>query len=123
LARDRNLAAADAAIPWAIRHAMFARMLRQTSVHKRREWGMEATWNTGRKPTSARQIIKARVQPDGSILFVDVSRGVDGVTAKPRVQVDSEAALKAVVMRAYDRRAYRSSKGRWMALLHPEKAA
>ena len=81
---------------------------------------MEATWNTGRK---AGQIIQARTQPDGSILFVDVSRGVDGVIAKAPVQVDSEAALKAVVMRAYDRRDCRSSKGRWMALLLPEKAA
>ena len=84
---------------------------------------MEATWNTGRKYTSARQIIKARVQPDGSILFVDVSRGVDGVIAKPPVEIDSEQTLKVVVMRAYDSRQYLSSEGGWMRLMHPEKVA
>jgi hypothetical protein len=84
---------------------------------------MEATWNTGRKYTSARQIIKARVQPDGSILFADMSRGVDGVIAKPPVEIASEAALKAVVMRAYDRNDYHSSEGGWMRLLHPAKEA
>jgi hypothetical protein len=92
-------------------------------VHKRREWGMEATWNTGRKHTSARQIIKARVQPYGSILFVDVSRGVDGVIAKPPVEIDSEQTLKTLVMRAYDRSEFRSSEESWMRLMHPEKVA
>jgi hypothetical protein len=84
---------------------------------------MEATWNTGHKHTSARQIIKARVQPDGSILFVDVSRGVDGVIATPSIKIDSEQTLKTLVMGAYDRSAFRSSEGRWMRLLHPEKVA
>ena len=84
---------------------------------------MEARWNTGRKYTSEGQKIHARTQPDGSILFLDASRGVDGVIAKPPVVIDSEQTLRTIVMRAYDRHAYRSSKGRWMALLHPEKAA
>lgn len=74
-----------------------------------------------RSYTKAGQIIKARVQADGSILFADMSRGVDGVIDKPSVKIDSKAALKAVVMRAYDSHAYRSSKGSWMLLLHPEK--
>jgi hypothetical protein len=82
---------------------------------------MEAQWNTGRSYTKAGQIIKARVQPDGSILFADVSRGVDGVIAKPSVEIDSEDALKALVMRAYDRNAYRSSEGSWMLLMHQEE--
>jgi hypothetical protein len=83
---------------------------------------MEATWNTGRKYTSAGQIIKARVQPDGSILFADFSRGVDGMIDKPSVKIDSEAALKAVVMAAYDHYRFRSSEGSWMYLMHPSKA-
>jgi hypothetical protein len=83
---------------------------------------MEARWNTGRKYTSAGQVIKARVMADGSILFADMSRGVDGVIAKPPVKIRSEAALKAVVMRAYDSNAYRSSEGSWMHLLKPEVA-
>jgi hypothetical protein len=82
---------------------------------------MEATWNTGRSHTSAAQIIRARVQADGSILFVDFLRGVDGEIAKPSIKIDSEQVLKAVVMRAYDRNEYRSSEGGGMGLLHPAK--
>ena len=83
---------------------------------------MEAQWNTGRKYTSDGQTIKARVQADGSIVFADFSRGVDGVIAKPPIEIDSEETLKALVMRAYDRNAYRSSEGSWMYLLRPEGA-
>jgi hypothetical protein len=82
---------------------------------------MEVQWNTGRKYTAAGQIIKARTQPDGSILFVDLSRQVDGMIDKPSVEIDSEEALKAVVMHAYDRYQFRSSEGSWMWLMHPEK--
>ena len=39
--------------------------------------------------TSDGQIIKARVQPDGSIIFADFSRGVDGL-------IDSEQTLKTL---------------------------
>jgi hypothetical protein len=84
---------------------------------------MEATWNTGRKYANHDQIIKTRTQPDGSILFLDVSRGVDGVIGKPPVKIDSEQTLKSIVMRAYDGHRYRSSKGSWMMLLKPEKIA
>jgi hypothetical protein len=79
---------------------------------------MEATWKTGR----AGQVIQARVQADGSILFVDISRGVDGVIAKPPVEIDSKQTLRTVVMRAYDHNDYRSSGGAWMYLLRKEAA-
>ena len=52
-----------------------------------------------------------------------MSRGVDGVIAKPPVEIAPEAALKAVVMRAYDRSEFRWSEGSWMWLMHPEKVA
>ena len=84
---------------------------------------MQVRWNTGRQYTSGGQVITARVQADGSILFADYSRGVDGLIDKPPVEIDSEAALKAVVMRAYDSHAYRSSQGSWMLLMKPEKVA
>ena len=58
-----------------------------------------------------RQTIKARVQPDGSIIFADFSRGVDGLIAKPSVAIDSEQTLKTMVMRAYDRCEFRSVGG------------
>lgn len=84
---------------------------------------MEATWDTGRKYANRDQIIQARTQPDGSILFLDAARGVDGLIAKPPIQIDSEQTLKTLVVCAYDRNAFRSSKGRWMQLLHEEKVA
>jgi hypothetical protein len=84
---------------------------------------MEATWNTGRKYTAAGQIIRARVMPDGSIVFADTSRAVDGLIDKPPVEIDSELTLKTLVMRAYDSHAYRSSQGSWMYLMQPEKVA
>jgi hypothetical protein len=84
---------------------------------------MEAKWNTGRKYTSDGQRMQARTQPDGSILFADFSRGVDGLIEKPSIQIDSEAMLKVVVMRAYDSHQYRSSQGSWMMLMKPEKVA
>jgi hypothetical protein len=80
---------------------------------------MEVQWNTGRR---AGQIIRARVQADGSILFVDLSRGVDGLIEKPSVQITCEQDLKALVMGAYDHHRYRSTGGSWMYLMHPEKA-
>jgi hypothetical protein len=62
-------------------------------------------------------------KPAGSstapILFVDMSRGVEGIIAKPLVEIDSEDTLKTIVMRAYDSSAYSSSDGKWMQLLHP----
>jgi hypothetical protein len=82
---------------------------------------MEVQWNTGRKYTAAGQIIKARVQADGSILFVDISRQVDGLIEKPSIQIDSEQTLKLIVMRAYDSYQFRSSEGSWMWLMHPSK--
>ena len=84
---------------------------------------MEVTWNTGRKYTAAGQIIVARVQADGSILFADTSRGVDGLIEKPSIKIDSEAMLKIVVMRAYDSHQYRSSQGSWMLLMRPDEVA
>jgi hypothetical protein len=84
---------------------------------------MEAQWNAGRKYTSAGQIIKARVQADGSIIFADFSRGVDGLIEKPSVEIDSEQTLKTLVMRSYDRSEFRSSEGSWMWLMRPEKVA
>jgi hypothetical protein len=84
---------------------------------------MEVQRDTGRKYASGPQIIQARTQADGSILFVDISRGIDGVIAKPSIKVDSELILKVVVMRAYDSRQYVSSHGAWMQLLQPEKAS
>jgi hypothetical protein len=48
-----------------------------------------------------------------------MSRGVEGIIAKPLVEIDSEDTLKTIVMRAYDSSAYSSSDGKWMQLLHP----
>jgi hypothetical protein len=79
---------------------------------------MEVQWNTGRR---AGQIIRARVQPDGSILFVDISRGVDGLIDKPFWPIGDENDLRETVMDAYDHNRYRSTGGSWMYLMHPEK--
>ena len=84
---------------------------------------MQVQWNTGRQYTSEGQRITARVMPDGSILFADYSRGVDGLIAKPPVEIDSEQTLRTIVMRAYDSHNYRSSQGSWMLLMKPEKVA
>ena len=40
-------------------------------------------WNTGRAYTDAGQRIAARKLDDGRVLFVDVDRGIDYVTAEP----------------------------------------
>ena len=54
------------------------------------------TFNTGRAYTDAGQRIAARKLDDGRVLFVDVDRGIDYVTAEP-IELTPRA-----VMAAYD---------------------
>ena len=54
------------------------------------------TYNTGRAYTDAGQRIAARKLDDGRVLFVDVDRGIDYVSAEP-IELTSRA-----VMAAYD---------------------
>jgi hypothetical protein len=48
---------------------------------------------------------------DGSILFADILRGVDGLIDKPPVKIDSEDVLKVIVMRATTSSARRRGVG------------
>ena len=54
------------------------------------------SFNTGRAYTAAGQRVAARKLDDGRVLFVDVDRGVEYVTAEP-IELTSRA-----VMAAYD---------------------
>jgi len=54
------------------------------------------SFNTGRAYTSAGQRIAARKLDDGRVLFVDIDRGIEYVTAEP-IELTSSA-----VMAAYD---------------------
>ena len=65
-------------------------------------------WNTGRRYTEAGQIIRARLEPDGSILFADLSRGINGRIAASAYPIEDAAALRRRVMVAYDTNTYRA---------------
>jgi hypothetical protein len=62
---------------------------------------MEIKFNTGRQYTAQGQAIRAKLCADGSIIFADDSRGVDGRVAKPMVPVTLNN-IRHLVMWAYD---------------------
>lgn len=67
---------------------------------------MEYQWNTGRSYTVRGQVICAIVLDDNSILFADLSRGIDGhIPADPR-PIRTHDVLRARVMVAYDQNKY-----------------
>jgi hypothetical protein len=86
---------------------------------------MEIKFNTGRAYTTQGQIIRAKVDTDGSVLFADDSRSIDGRIAKPKyidfrvARPSTEAELRAYVMSAYDRNEYASDEGSWTYLMKP----
>jgi len=64
---------------------------------------MEIKFNTGRKYTAQGQVIRAIQVDDGTILFADDSRGIDGRLAKPRFDdVNTFEGLRNYVMFRYD---------------------
>jgi hypothetical protein len=77
---------------------------------------MEVQFNTGRPYTANGQVIRAIMVADGSVIFADDSRGIDGVIAGP-VNVATLDDLKRVVLDAYDRNAYTRSEASWSFLM------
>ena len=73
----------------------------------------ETIWNTGRLYSAEGQIIRAKVQSDGSILFADISRSIDGRIAKPTVPVTQEGMLQRLVDSKYLHNDYKSDADSW----------
>lgn len=72
------------------------------SLGKFIEWNI--SWNTGRKYTNDGQIIHARRNSDGTIVFADLSRGIDGEIqgSAMTTATATETEFKAFVLKHYD---------------------
>ena len=82
---------------------------------------MEIKFNTGRSYTAEGQVIRAKVCADGSIIFADDSRGVDGRIAAPAFPLTSEGALRDFIMQAYDRNQTTRDHETWEYLMRPRQ--
>jgi len=83
----------------------------------------EIVFNTGRLYTANGQSIRARVCNDGSIIFADDSRGVDGRIAKPKFPPTNDEELQGYIMSAYDHnRTTRDSETLEYLLMRPRNA-
>jgi hypothetical protein len=80
---------------------------------------MEIKFNTGRSYTAEGQVIRAKVCADGSIIFADDSRAVDGRIAAPAFPPKDEAGLRALVMQAYDHNQTTRDHETWVYLMRP----
>ena len=78
---------------------------------------MDVFFNTYRLYTKEGQVIRARREPDGSILFADFSRQCDGRIKKPMIEDSTEYGFVDRVMNAYDRGTYERDKGSWEFLM------
>lgn len=80
---------------------------------------IEAIWNTCRPYTSSGQIIHAVHRQDGSVLFADHSRGIDGYIPETKAPTGfiSKVDLKSFVMDAYDHGEYESNHDSWHFLM------
>lgn len=75
---------------------------------------MEYKFNTGRLYQADGQWIKAIQLDDNSVVFADLSRGVDGVIRdKPAGLITSLGQMQAFVMRHYDRNNYEANMTSW----------
>lgn len=64
--------------------------------------GKIVTWNTGRQYSEDGQRMSAVCLPTGQVAFMDVARGVDGVTSKVIEESSSDQELQRFVMTEYD---------------------
>lgn len=80
----------------------------------------DLTWNTGRRYTASGQTIHAVHQIDGSVIFADHSRGVDGHIAADKCPTRflSEADFKAFVMDHYDSYDYDHDRASFNLLMY-----
>jgi hypothetical protein len=62
------------------------------------------TWNTGRAYTASGQRMAAKVMADGRMAFVDVDRGIDGLTVDP---VEEGSLVQKFVVTEYDYNRYK----------------
>jgi hypothetical protein len=81
---------------------------------------MEFKFNTGRLYTTQGQFIRAKVDTDGSIIFADDSRAIDGrVAASKLVDLSSAREIEFYVMAAYDRNEYTRDEATFAYLMRP----
>jgi hypothetical protein len=79
---------------------------------------METEWNTGRPYQRDGQRIKAKLLEDGSVVFADMSRLVDGhMGLDIRKLIKSPEALQRYVMSCYDKSMYTSTMDSWKYLM------
>ena len=68
---------------------------------------LDIQWNTGVLYTRQGQVIRAVQQKDGSILFVDLSRGISGRIEPPNETLSDVFSLRDYVMQSYQHNRYR----------------
>lgn len=80
---------------------------------------LDLTWNTGRPYAMRGQIIHAVAREDGSVLFADHSRGIDGYipATKAPTRYISKTDFKSFVMDCYDHGEYESNHDSWHFLM------
>lgn len=81
------------------------------------------TWNTGRLYTREGQIMVAAQLDDGTILFADLSRMIDGHMPKPARAITSKADLQRHVDDRYLHNAYQTSHASRQFYADARKAA
>lgn len=64
------------------------------------------SWNTGRLYTARGQVMAATLLDDGTVLFADLSRMIDGHIAKPRQAILTRADLQQFVDDRYLHNSY-----------------
>ena len=79
---------------------------------------MEIKFNTGRLYTREGQVIRAIQVDDGTILFADDSRQIDGRLAAPKFSdVTTFEGLRDYVMLRYDHNEYTRDQTTWSYLM------
>jgi hypothetical protein len=79
----------------------------------KRKTKMKYKWNTKRLYTKEGQKMRAETQADGTILFADDSRCIDGRIRTPLYPITNEFLFRDYVMNAYDHNHYTADTESW----------